>query len=65
MESMVREDRTDARAALQIVRRDPRLDLSIRLDLDFEPLDQIIAAKIVYAEGPVRAQFAAARRRRP
>ena len=65
MESMVREDWTDARAALQIVRRDPRLDLSIRLDLDFEPLDQIIAAKIVYAEGPVRAQFAAARRRRP
>jgi len=65
MESMVREDLADARAGLEIARRDPRLDLSIRLDLDDEPLDRIIAAKIAYAEGPLRAQFAAARKRFP
>ena len=65
MESIVREDLAAARAGLEIARRDPRLDLSIRLDLDDEPLDRIIAAKIAYTEGPVRAQFAAARARLP
>jgi hypothetical protein len=65
MELIVRDDLAAAHVGLEIARRDPRLDLSIRLDLDDEPLDRILAAKIAYAEGPVRAQFAAARKRFP
>ena len=61
MERIVKADLVNARRGLAVARRDPRLDLAVRLDLDYPPLDRIIEAKIRYAEGSVFGQLAAAR----
>ncbi len=58
MRAIVRSDLGNARTALAIARRDPRLDLAVRLDLDYEPLVKIIEAKIGYEETVVERQFA-------
>lgn len=63
MEKIVQADLDNARKGLAYARQDPRLDLAVRLDLDYQPLARIIEAKIAYAEGSVREQFAVARSR--
>ena len=62
MEQIVKADLANARRGLAIARRDPRLDLAVRLDLDYPPLDRIIEAKIRYTEGTILKQLRAARR---
>jgi hypothetical protein len=54
MAEIVKVDLSNARRALIIARRDPRLDLAVRLDLDYPPLAKIIEAKIGYAERLLR-----------
>jgi hypothetical protein len=61
MERIVASDLANAKRGLEIARRDPRLDLAVRLDLDYPPLASIIESKIRYAEAVVPRQFAAAR----
>jgi hypothetical protein len=58
MEKIAAVDLENARQALPIVRRDPRLDLAVRLDLDYPTLVEMIEAKIQYMESEVRRQFA-------
>jgi len=62
MESIVKADLANARRGLAVARRDPRLDLAVRLDLDYFPLDKIIEAKIRYTEDTILKQLGAARR---
>lgn len=62
MERIVKSDLVNARRGLAIARRDPRLDLAVRLDLDYPPLDKIIEAKIRYTEDTILKQLGAARR---
>ncbi len=40
----------NARAALPFIRRVPGLDFAVRLDLDYRPLAEIVAAKIRFTE---------------
>jgi hypothetical protein len=61
MERIAASDLANARRGLAIAKRDPRLDLAVRLDLDYPSLTSIIEAKIRYAETVVRRQFAEAR----
>jgi hypothetical protein len=61
MEDIVRADLVNARRGLEFARRDPRLDLAVRLDLDYAPLAAIIEAKINYAETEVLRRLADAR----
>jgi hypothetical protein len=61
MERIVKSDLDNARRGLAIARRDPRLDLAVRLDLDYPALDKIIEAKIRYTEGTILKQLEAAR----
>jgi hypothetical protein len=61
MESIAAADLENAGQALRIARRDPRLDLSVRLDLDYPPLTDMIEAKIRFQEDEAKRQFAAAR----
>lgn len=61
MEKIVKADLENARRGLAVARREPRLDLAVRLDLDYQPLWRIIESKIEYAENAVPAQFEAAR----
>ncbi len=61
MERIAASDLANARRGLAIAKRDPRLDLAVRLDLDYPSLTSIIEAKIRYAETAVRRQFAEAR----
>ena len=63
MEKILESDLVNARRGLEIAKRDPRLDLAVRLDLDYRPLAEIIAAKIQYGETVVRAQIAAERKK--
>jgi len=53
-------DVENARQALLVARRDPRLDLSVRLDLDYPPLTEMLEAKIRFQETEAKRQFAAA-----
>ncbi len=62
MERIAAADLENARQALPIARRDPRLDLAVRLDLDYPTLVEMIDAKIQYMEAEVRRQFASASR---
>jgi hypothetical protein len=62
MERIAASDLANARRGLEIAKRDPRLDLAVRLDLDYPSLVSIIESKIRYAETVVPRQFAAARR---
>ncbi|OGD21641.1 MAG: hypothetical protein A2W03_17015 [Candidatus Aminicenantes bacterium RBG_16_63_16] len=61
MEKTAAADTENARQALAIARRDPRLDFSIRLDLDYPPLTEMIEARIRFQENEAKSQFAAAR----
>ncbi len=62
METVVRRDLENARASLPFIRRQPGLDFSVRLDLDYRPLAEIVEAKIAYTEDVVlKRQFSAAR----
>ncbi len=61
MERIAAADTENARQALAIARRDPRLDLSIRLDLDYPPLTEMIEARIRFQETEAKSQLAAAR----
>jgi len=61
MEKLARAELVNARQALPIVRRDPRLDLAVRLDLDYPPLVKILEAKIRYTEKLLREQIPAER----
>ena len=63
MAQIAKAELINARRALLIARRDPRLDLAVRLDLDYPPLVKIIEAKIKYVEKLVREQIPAERRR--
>lgn len=63
MGAIVEADLDNARRGLDCARRDPRLDLAVRLDLDYLPLMRIIEAKIAYEEGVAKAQLSAARAR--
>lgn len=60
MEKIAAADLENARQALPIARRDPRLDLAVRLDLDYPTLVEMIEAKIQYMETEVRRQFTSA-----
>jgi hypothetical protein len=60
MEKIVASDLENARQALPIARRDPRLDLAVRLDLDYPTLVEMIEAKIEFQEKVFPRQFAAA-----
>lgn len=53
-------DVENARQALVLARRDPRLDLSIRLDLDYPPLADMIEARIGFQETEAKRQLASA-----
>ena len=61
MEIIARDDLVNARQALIIARREPSLDLAVRLDLDYSPLVKMIEAKIKYGEKLVREQIPAER----
>jgi Flp pilus assembly protein TadD len=61
MERIAASDLANAKQGLEIARRDPRLDLAVRLDLDDPSLVSILEAKIRYAETIVPRQFTAAR----
>ena len=61
MEKIAATDLENARQALAIARRDPRLDLSIRLDLDYRPLTEMLEARIRFQETEGKRQLAAAR----
>jgi hypothetical protein len=61
MSAIANKEVANAREGLAIARRDPRLDLAVRLDLDYQPLTKIIEAKIRYMEKSVAEQLAAAR----
>ena len=50
MRTIVEADLINARQALPIVRRNPSLDLAVRMDMDYPPLAKILEAKIRYAE---------------
>lgn len=64
MRGIVEADLRDARAALPFIRRLPALDFAVRLDLDYRPLAEIVAAKVRYTETEIlAAQFPAARAR--
>lgn len=64
MREIVAADLENARSALPHIRRVPGLDFAVRLDLDYRPLDKIVAAKIRFTETEILgAQFAAARAR--
>ena len=54
MRKIVEADLINARQALPIVRRNPSLDLAVRMDMDYPPLAKIIEAKIGYAEGQLK-----------
>ena len=55
MRKIVEADLINARQALPIVRRNPSLDLAVRMDMDYPPLAKIIEAKIGYAENELRS----------
>ena len=64
MREIVAADLENARASLPFIRRLPGLDFAVRLDLDYRPLDEIVAAKIRFTEAEVLGvQFPAARAR--
>ncbi len=63
MAEVAKAELVNARRALPIVRRDPRLDLAVRLDLDFPPLAKIIEAKIKYTEKLIREEIPAERKK--
>jgi hypothetical protein len=60
MEKVASSDVVNAWQALGIARRDPRLDLAVRLDLDYPPLTEMIEAKIEFQRTEAKRQFAAA-----
>jgi hypothetical protein len=60
MEKIAAADLENARRAVVVARCDPRLDLSVRLDLDYLPLMEMIEAKILFQETEAKRQFAAA-----
>lgn len=60
MQRIAAADLQNAEQALPIARRDPRLDLAVRLDLDYPPLSEMIEAKIEFQQTEVNRQFAAA-----
>jgi hypothetical protein len=59
MQKIAAADLRNARQALPIARRDPRLDLAVRLDLDYPPLAKMIEAKVRFQENEFPRQFAA------
>jgi len=61
MESIARAELRNARRALLIARRDPRLDLAVRLDMDYPPLVKIIEAKITRTEKTIHEEIPHAR----
>jgi hypothetical protein len=60
METFAAADLRNAWQAISIARRDPRLDLSVRLDLDYPPLTEMLEAKIQFQRTEAKRQFAAA-----
>jgi hypothetical protein len=60
MEKIAAVDLENARQALPIARREPRLDLAVRLDLDYPTLVEMIGAKIVFQEKEFPRQLAVA-----
>jgi hypothetical protein len=60
MKKIAAADLENARQALRIARRDPRLDLSVRLDLDYPPLTEMIEAKILFQETEGKRQLESA-----
>lgn len=65
MLEIAKSDLLNARAALPITQQDPRLDLAVRLDLDYRPLAEIIRAKIRYQQYVIDEQIPRAMLRRP
>ncbi len=63
IERIVRDDLVNARRALIVARRDPRLDLSVRLDLGYPTLVSMIEAKIDFADKVLHQQFPGERAR--
>jgi hypothetical protein len=57
MRKIIEADLINARQALPIVRRNPSLDLAVRMDMDYPPLAKIIEAKIEYAERQLKELF--------
>jgi hypothetical protein len=60
MQKIAQADVVNAYQALSIARRDPRLDLSIRLDLDYPPLTEMLEAKLQFQRTEAKRQLAAA-----
>lgn len=60
METITAAELRNAWQAISIARRDPRLDLSVRLDLDYPPLTEMLEAKIQFQRTEAKRQFAAA-----
>ena len=63
MQSIVEAELINARHGLITARRQPCLDLAVRLDMDYPPLTRIIEAKIVFTEKVLQEQFPAERAR--
>ncbi len=57
MEKIAAADIENAREALVVARRDPRLDLSVRLDLDYPPLTEMLEARIRFQETEAKRQL--------
>ncbi len=60
MQKFAAADLENARQALAIARRDPRFDLSVRLDLDYAPLVEMLEARIGFQETEGRRQLESA-----
>lgn len=54
MRRIVEAELVNARRALPIVRRNPSLDLAVRMDMDYPPLVKVIEAKIKVTEATLR-----------
>lgn len=61
MSEVIRAELVNARQGLIIARRNPSLDLAVRLDMDYPPLVKIIEAKIAFTEKVLREQIPAER----
>ncbi len=63
MKAIIEAEVVNARQGLIIARRQPSLDLAVRLDMDYPPLTHIIEAKIAFTEKVLQNQFPAERER--
>lgn len=61
MQVIIEAELINARQGLIIARREPSLDLAVRLDMDYPPLTKIIEAKIAFTEKVLNEQLPAER----